>query len=87
MLLHGALDWMFAVDTARMAHEQLLAAGADVTYREVPDLSHTYPRDENDAVLRWFDASLALPDLPASADTSDSPDSPSVGSPAGSETP
>ena len=60
-LLHGALDWMFPAETARTAYDQLLAAGADVTYREVPDLSHTYPRDENDALLRWFDSSLALP--------------------------
>ena len=58
-LLHGALDWMFPAETARAAYDQLLAAGADVTYREVPDLSHTYPRDENDAILRWFDPSLA----------------------------
>jgi phospholipase/carboxylesterase len=66
-LLHGALDWMFSVDTARLAHEQLRAAGADVTYREVPDLSHTYPRDENDAILRWFEPALALP-APAPGD-------------------
>lgn len=61
-LLHGALDWMFPVDTARAAYDQLLAVGADVTYREVVDLSHTYPRDENDAILRWFDPGLALSD-------------------------
>ena len=60
-LLHGALDWMFPAHTARLAYDQLLAAGADVTYREVPDLSHTYPRDENDAILRWFDPALSLP--------------------------
>jgi len=61
-LLHGALDWMFPVDTARNSYQELLAQGADVTYREVPDLSHTYPRDENDAILRWFDPALALPE-------------------------
>jgi phospholipase/carboxylesterase len=25
-----------------------------VTYREIADLSHTYPRDENGAMLDWF---------------------------------
>jgi len=58
-LVHGALDWMFPVPMARMARDQLVAAGADVTYREVEDLSHTYPREENDGILRWFDPSLA----------------------------
>jgi len=58
-LVHGALDWMFPVPMARMARDQLAAAGADVTYREIEDLSHTYPREENDGILRWFDPSLA----------------------------
>jgi phospholipase/carboxylesterase len=43
---------------ARMARDQLQAAGADVTYREIEDLSHTYPREENDGILRWFDPRL-----------------------------
>jgi len=29
----------------------------------VEDLSHTYPRDENDRILTWFDPDLALPDM------------------------
>ena len=29
-------------------------AGAEVVYREIADLSHTYPRDENGAILDWF---------------------------------
>jgi len=29
-------------------------------YREIEDLSHTYPREENAAILEWFDASLRL---------------------------
>ena len=57
-LVHGALDWMFPVPMARMARDQLQAAGADVTYREIEDLSHTYPREENDGILRWFDPEL-----------------------------
>jgi phospholipase/carboxylesterase len=53
-LVHGALDWMFPVDTARMAREVLVAAGARLVYRELEDLSHAYPRDENPRVLDWL---------------------------------
>ena len=53
-LTHGALDWMFPVDVARMAQQSLGAAGARVEYREIEDLSHTFPRDENPRVLRWL---------------------------------
>ena len=60
-LVHGALDWMFPVSLARAAAGELEKAGADLTYREIPDLSHTYPRDENDRILTWFDPSLSLP--------------------------
>jgi phospholipase/carboxylesterase len=44
------------VDTARAARAALLAAGAHLVYRELPDLSHTYPRDENPAILDWLTA-------------------------------
>jgi len=60
-MVHGALDWMFPVATARMASETLKKAGARLVYREIADLSHTYDRDENDRVLSWFDKRLALP--------------------------
>jgi phospholipase/carboxylesterase len=53
-LTHGALDWMFPVDVARTARDTLSAAGADVEYRELADLSHTYPREENDRILSWL---------------------------------
>ena len=53
-LVHGALDWMFPVAMARTARDALTAAGAHVTYREVADLSHVYPRDENAGMLDWF---------------------------------
>jgi phospholipase/carboxylesterase len=53
-LTHGALDWMFPVTVGRTAAGSLRAAGAAVVYREVADLSHTYPRDENAAILDWF---------------------------------
>ena len=53
-LTHGALDWMFPVTVGRTAHKTLEMAGAAVVYREIPDLAHTYPRDENPAILDWF---------------------------------
>ena len=53
-LVHGALDWMFPVHTARLARQALTAAGARLVYREVEDLSHTYPRDENPKILDWL---------------------------------
>ena len=52
-LVHGALDWMFPVQTARVAAEILESAGADLHYREIADLSHTYPREENASILDW----------------------------------
>lgn len=53
---HGALDWMFAVDMAREAVSALNAAGADVTYRELPDLAHTYPTEMSAEILAWMTA-------------------------------
>jgi len=53
-LVHGALDWMFPVSTARRAREALEAAGARLVYRELEDLSHTYPRDENPRIFDWL---------------------------------
>jgi phospholipase/carboxylesterase len=53
-LIHGARDWMFPVHVARTAHRVLAAAGAAIIYREVPDLSHAYPRDEQGAILDWL---------------------------------
>lgn len=58
-LVHGALDWMFPVELARMAHQLLGDAGAEVIFRELADLSHTYAREENASLLPWFDSSLA----------------------------
>jgi phospholipase/carboxylesterase len=53
-LTHGALDWMFPVQLARDAQATLTAAGADLLYREIADLSHAYPSDENARILDWF---------------------------------
>jgi phospholipase/carboxylesterase len=55
-IIHGSLDWMFPVELARQAHRALSKAGAAVTYREVADLSHTYPRELNRTLLEWMDA-------------------------------
>jgi phospholipase/carboxylesterase len=52
-IVHGRLDWMFPVQTARQAREALSLAGADVTYREIDDLSHCYPREINATLLNW----------------------------------
>jgi phospholipase/carboxylesterase len=53
-IIHGAQDWMFPPEIARNAEIALKQVGADVVYREIADLSHTYPRDENGAILDWF---------------------------------
>ena len=53
-LVHGRLDWMFPVQVARQTRDALSAAGADVTYRELDDLSHCYPREMNAPILNWL---------------------------------
>jgi phospholipase/carboxylesterase len=53
-IIHGALDWMFPADMARDADRYLRTGGANVTYREVEDLSHTYPIDMNGEILDWL---------------------------------
>jgi len=53
-LVNGALDWMFPIYTAHLARQTLLNAGARLVYREIEDLSHTYPRDENPRILDWL---------------------------------
>ena len=53
-IVHGAQDWMFPATLARQAARLLADAGAAVTHREIADLAHAYPRDENAALLDWF---------------------------------
>ena len=55
-LVHGELDWMFPVETAQLARDVLTAAGARLVYRQIADLSHAYPRDENPRILDWLAA-------------------------------
>jgi len=54
-LVHGALDWMFPVEAAREAAAAFEDVGAALVYREIEDLSHTYPREENARIVEWFD--------------------------------
>jgi phospholipase/carboxylesterase len=53
-IVHGRLDWMFPVQVARQTSQALSAAGADITYRELDDLSHCYPREMNAEILQWL---------------------------------
>jgi phospholipase/carboxylesterase len=63
-IVHGALDWMFPVEMARGAEQALSAAGAAVTYVELADLSHTYPRELNPQILAWMDRTARPAALP-----------------------
>ncbi|WP_426437328.1 phospholipase [Bradyrhizobium genosp. P] len=58
-ITHGQLDWMFPVQTARQTQQLLSAAGAKVTYRELDDLSHCYPREINAEILQWLNGESA----------------------------
>ena len=60
-LVHGSLDWMFPIESAYMARDELTKAGAELVFREIKDLSHNYARGENDAILSWFNPLLSLP--------------------------
>ena len=53
-ITHGKLDWMFPVQTARQTQAALSAAGADIVYKEIDDLSHTYPREINAELVTWL---------------------------------
>lgn len=52
--VHGSLDWMFPIQRARLFSDLLSQQGAQIVFREIPDLSHTYPRFENPRILDWF---------------------------------
>lgn len=76
-LVHGALDWLFPVALAREAAQVLERAGADLVYREIEDLSHTHPREENARIIEWFDPRRSEQALGARAAADrDSPDVP-----------
>lgn len=69
-LVHGALDWMFPVALAREAARILERSGADLVYRELEDLSHTYPREQNAKIIEWFDPRRAQSALAAAKHSS-----------------
>ena len=53
-LVHGALDWMFPVDSARLAAQTLKGAGVQLTYVELDDLSHSFPIEQTEEVIAWL---------------------------------
>ncbi len=59
-LVHGTADWMFPIEAAYMARQQLDEVGADLTFREIEGLSHTFARTEIPALLKWFNPELDL---------------------------
>lgn len=60
-LVHGSLDWMFPIEVAHMANAELTQAGADVTFRPIEGLSHTYCRSEFPQLIEWFNNELVVP--------------------------
>lgn len=52
----GGLDFLFPIALARVARDTPTAAGTALVYRELPELSHTYPRSGNARILGWFEA-------------------------------
>ena len=61
-LVHGTLDWMFPIETAYMAQAELEAAGANLVFRPIDDLSHSFCRAETPDVIRWFNPDLEIPE-------------------------
>ena len=53
---HNVTEGRRIVQVARQTRQALSAAGASVTYREIDDLSHTYPRETNVAILNWMNS-------------------------------
>ena len=53
-IIHGDKDWMFPRQMAEDAAQHFTAAGANVTYRPIADLSHTYGADLSTLILDWL---------------------------------
>ncbi len=61
LIVHGAKDFIFPVQSVRSAQQLLAKLGYDVTYHELADWGHAYPyRINEQIVLPWF-ASLRAP--------------------------
>ena len=57
--IHGEQDFIFPAARAAYSCKELAQAGADIKLKILPDLSHTYPREENTTILRWFESANA----------------------------
>ncbi len=57
---HGRHDWMFPIYRVEREASLLKTAVADIEFTIIEDLSHTYPREANDSILKWFDPGLAI---------------------------
>lgn len=58
-IVHGGQDWMFPAEMAQGAHLWFQSAEANVKYREIPDLSHTYASELNGDILDWVNTTAA----------------------------
>ncbi len=61
-IVHGSLDQMFPIETAYMAKSELESAGAELTYRQIDGLTHSFARFEVPAMIEWFNPALRLPE-------------------------
>lgn len=52
-IIHGARDWMFPSQMADEAAQYLAARGANVAYRRLDDLSHSFGGDLSAMILDW----------------------------------
>ena len=63
VVLISAVVWLgryaMILKGVEIGRGSIVAAGAVVTYREIPDLSHTYPRELNAQILDWMDQKAA----------------------------
>ena len=53
-IIHGDRDWMFPRQMAEDAANHFIAAGANVTYKPIADLSHAYGADLSSMILDWL---------------------------------
>lgn len=53
-IIHGEHDWMFPVHMAEEARQHLSDAGANVTFRRLDDLAHSYGADLSSMILDWL---------------------------------
>ncbi len=58
--IHGFLNWMFPINRTQQDFMVLKRAGADIVFKEIKNLSHTYLREENVHILKWLDSSIML---------------------------